>query len=110
MLTGTERIMRHTNQAVFYGDMRRVKRGYYQCDMLLMTTEPKKTKEWEITDWYFKMLEESIRREPANWLWSHNRWKRTREEFNLRYNKATGRVDLRSLDAIIADKHQTQTP
>lgn len=100
VLTGTERIMRHTNQAVFYGDMRRVKRGYYQCDMLLMTTEPKKTKEWKITDWYFKMLEESIRREPANWLWSHNRWKRTHEDFDRNWIEKEGKVVRREPNEI----------
>ena len=40
------------------------------------------------------MLEESIRHDPACYLWSHNRWKRTREEFNLRYDPDTGRVDI----------------
>ena len=92
VLTGSERIVRHTNQAVFYGDIRRVKRGYYQCDMRLMTTEPKKTVEWEITDWYFKMLEESIHQDPANWLWSHNRWKRTHEEFDRDWVEKDGKV------------------
>ena len=47
-----------------------------------------------MTDEYFRRLEASIRRDPACYLWSHNRWKRTREEFNLRYDEATGRVDI----------------
>jgi KDO2-lipid IV(A) lauroyltransferase len=42
------------------------------------------------------MLEESIRRDPVCYLWTHNRWKRTHEEFNLRYDEATGRVDITS--------------
>ena len=29
----------------------------------------------EVTDKYFKLLEQTIDRDPANWLWSHNRWK-----------------------------------
>ena len=68
--------------------------------MLLMTTEPKKTKEWEITDWYFKMLEESIRREPANWLWSHNRWKRTHKEFDRDWVEKDGKVVRREPNEI----------
>ncbi len=29
----------------------------------------------DLTDRYFKMLEQTIRRDPAIWLWTHNRWK-----------------------------------
>ena len=38
------------------------------------------------------MLEESIRQQPELWLWSHNRWKRTREEFNRRFQVVDGKV------------------
>ena len=31
------------------------------------------------------LLETSIKRNPEYWLWSHNRWKRTREQFNAEY-------------------------
>ena len=110
VLTGTEKVMKATHQVVFYCDVSRVKRGYYRCEMRLITDEPQQHPDYALTDLYFRELERTIRRDPCLYLWSHNRWKRTREEFNLRYNKATGRVDLRSLDAIIADKHQTQTP
>ena len=89
VLTGTERLARQTGQAAFYLDVRRLRRGYYEAEFKLITREPK-----QLTDIYFRMLEESIRRDPACYLWSHNRWKRTREEFNLRYDPDTGRVDI----------------
>lgn len=38
------------------------------------------------------MLEQTIRRQPELWLWSHNRWKRTREEFNERFEVVNGKV------------------
>ena len=41
------------------------------------------------------MLEETIRRQPELWLWSHNRWKRTREEFNERFQEIDGKVITR---------------
>ena len=50
--------------------------------------------DYQVTDAYFKLLEENIREAPQYWLWTHNRWKRTREEFNLRYDETTGRVDI----------------
>jgi len=104
VLTGTERLIKKVNQAVFYADVRRVRRGYYVCQMQKVTTEPRQYADYELTDIYFQRLEKSIQRDPSLYLWSHNRWKRTHEEFNLRYNPTTGKVDLRSLDEIMADK------
>ena len=94
VLTGTERLARQTGHAVFYMDVRRPRRGYYEAEIRLITREPKKLQEFELTDKYFDMLEETIRRAPEYWLWTHNRWKRTHEEFNLRYDEASGRVDI----------------
>ena len=92
VLTGTERIARKVNHAVFFLDVHRVRRGYYEAEFKLITREPQKMDEFEITDIYFKLLEESIRRAPEFWLWSHNRWKRTREEFNERFEVVNGKV------------------
>lgn len=92
VLTGTERIARKVNHAVFFLDVHRVRRGYYEAEFKLITREPQKMGEFEITDIYFKLLEESIRRAPEFWLWSHNRWKRTREEFNERFDVVNGKV------------------
>ena len=92
VLTGTDRIARKVGHAVFFLDVHRVRRGYYEAEFKLITREPQKMKEFEITDIYFKLLEESIRRAPEFWLWSHNRWKRTREEFNERFEVVNGKV------------------
>ena len=37
-----------------------------------------------ITRRFFGMLEETIRKEPPYYLWTHNRWKRTKEELMAR--------------------------
>ena len=92
VLTGTERIVRKVNHAVFFLDVRRIRRGYYEAEIKLITREPQKMGDYEITDIYFQLLEESIRRAPEFWLWSHNRWKRTREEFNERFDVINGKV------------------
>ena len=94
VLTGTEKLMRGTGQAVFYADIRRPRRGYYECTMIPIEMHPEQTQEWQLTDTYFRLLETSIRRQPACYLWTHNRWKRTREEYNLRYDPETGRVNM----------------
>ena len=92
VLTGTERIARKMDHAVFFLDVRRVRRGYYEAEIKLITREPQKKADYEITDIYYQMLEQSIRRAPEFWLWSHNRWKRTREEFNERFEVINGKV------------------
>jgi len=92
VLTGAERILRKLNHAVFYLDMRRVRRGYYEGELKLITREPNALPEFGVTDAYFRLLEESIRRAPAFWLWSHNRWKRTREKFNNEFEVVNGKV------------------
>ncbi len=81
VFTGAERIIRKMDNAVFYVDAERPARGQYVFTFRLITREPSKMGEHEITRRYFEMLEESIRRDPTIYLWSHNRWKRTREEY-----------------------------
>ena len=94
VLTGTERLAKQTGHAVLYLDVTRPKRGYYVAEFKLITREPKTMEDYAITDTYFRMLEESIHRAPEFWLWTHNRWKRSHEEFNLRYDQETGRIDI----------------
>lgn len=88
VFTGGERIMRKMNDAVFYVEMSRPKRGYYTATYKLITREPNSLPENEITKRFFKMLEETINKAPEYYLWSHNRWKRTKEEFDRRQAEA----------------------
>ncbi len=60
--------------------------------MRVLTRQPESKETWEITEMYFRELEKTICRDPQYWLWSHNRWKRTREEFNREYEVVDGRV------------------
>ena len=84
VFTGGERIMRMMDNAVFYVDMRRTKRGHYVANFIPITLHAKQTDEFFIVRQFFSMLEQSIRREPQFYLWTHNRWKRTREEYEMR--------------------------
>ena len=78
---GAERIAKQVDAALYYVDVERVKRGYYQVRFRLMTLHPKEFPDYELTDQYARLLEESIRRQPAYWLWTHKRWKRTKAEW-----------------------------
>lgn len=92
VFTGAERIMRKVNDAVFYVDMERPRRGKYICTFRLITAEAAKEQEFDITRRFYELLEENIRRQPALYLWTHNRWKRGREEFNRKYDLIDGKI------------------
>ena len=92
VFTGGERIMKKMDDAVFYIDVERPKRGQYVCTFKLVSPHASQEPEDEITRRFFLMLEETIRREPAYYLWTHNRWKRTHEEFNRRYAMVNGKA------------------
>ena len=79
-LNGAERIAKMMNVPVFYCELTKTRRGYCEAEFKLMTEAPKETVEGEITDMFAHELEQTIRREPAYWLWSHKRWKFTKKE------------------------------
>lgn len=78
VFTGGERIMRKVNNAVFYVDMQRPRRGKYICTFVHITDDPASLPADDITVRFFRMLEQTIQRQPHLYLWSHNRWKRQR--------------------------------
>lgn len=79
VFTGTEKIAQRTKSAVFFLRFSRVKRGKYVGEFVPMVDDASKSEGHEITDMYYKLLEESIKECPELWLWTHNRWKRTRQ-------------------------------
>ena len=79
--TGAERIMQKLDMDVYYLDVRRRRRGYYVAEYKRITTEPQRQEQFWLTEQYAKMLEHTIKRAPSYWLWSHRRWKRTKEEW-----------------------------
>lgn len=75
MLTGTEQLARKFDYPLIYVDVKRIKRGYYECDIVPLCDDPQKTSEFEITEKYARLLENTINRAPEYWLWTHKRWK-----------------------------------
>lgn len=98
VFTGAERIMRRMDNAVFYVSMTRPRRGYYTCRFRLLSEHPAEEEEFAVTRRFFEWLEDDIRREPRYYLWSHNRWKRTREEFDRLFTTINGKIVRRPED------------
>lgn len=74
-LTGTERIARKTKFAVAYLDVQKTKRGHYKGTFSLISPDASQEPEYAITEMYMRKLENTILRNPAYYLWTHNRWK-----------------------------------
>lgn len=84
VFTGVERIAKQTGFLVFYLDIQKIKRGYYTGTVKLISADPKNEPDFKITETYIREMEKSILRDPAYWLWTHKRWKWTREEVEQR--------------------------
>lgn len=72
---GPEKGAKNMNTAVIMADMYKIKRGFYRIDLTLLTTRPKETPDGYITKTLVNFIEESVRKRPHNYLWSHRRWK-----------------------------------
>ena len=78
--TGIERIAKKLDYAIVFVDMRRKGRGHYEVSFELVTDNPKETNDGEIMERYVRCVERFIEANPDNWLWSHRRWKHTRNQ------------------------------
>ncbi|MBO4371118.1 MAG: lysophospholipid acyltransferase family protein, partial [Paludibacteraceae bacterium] len=72
---GAQRISSKLDFGLVYFDIYKVKRGYYEVKVIPMAEHPAEFPEHALTERYFRLLENTIRRNPEYYLWSHNRWK-----------------------------------
>lgn len=76
VLFGAEMIANELDYAVVYYTNCKVKRGYYELTLQVITEEPRSLAWGELTEKHTQLLEKDILNQPENWLWSHKRWKR----------------------------------
>jgi Kdo2-lipid IVA lauroyltransferase/acyltransferase len=77
-LHGFEKYARKYNWPVMYVDIQKIKRGYYELELIVLTEDPASLPDGEITNLYVEHLKQTILADPAYWLWSHKRWKHKR--------------------------------
>lgn len=77
---GAEHFAKKYNIPVFYYEVQKVKRGYYEVTFSLITDNPLEEKHGDITQKYVNLLEQTIIKKPEYWLWSHKRWKHKKPE------------------------------
>lgn len=78
--TGGERIASSAGFAVVYMENKRVQRGRYNVKISLISEDASKEEKHAITKKYAQLLEENLKSQPDNWLWTHKRWKHKRED------------------------------
>ena len=77
---GLEKMARLLDYAVVFVNMNRVGRGRYSISFDLICEDPKTMEEGAIMEQYVRHVERFIEQNPDNWLWSHRRWKHTRQK------------------------------
>ena len=73
--TGAERLAREFNIPVVFSKINRIKRGFYEVEFMLISDNPKKIKDNEITDTFYNLLEKQIHEDPTQYFWIHKRFK-----------------------------------
>lgn len=73
--TGMEKIARGLSMSVVYLDIEKVKRGFYRGRFVTLSEDASMTENDSITEAYARLLEKTVLRSPALYLWSHNLWK-----------------------------------
>jgi len=72
---GSSQLAQLTQYPVMYYAMKKVKRGYYETNIIELAQPPYAKDSDVVMEHYVSELEKVIRENPSQWLWSHNRWK-----------------------------------
>jgi KDO2-lipid IV(A) lauroyltransferase len=74
---GPERLARYLDGPVLYVEMRRTQAGHYRVHMQVLAEPPYDDPELgaHLAEAYARRLEATIRAQPSDWLWIHNKWK-----------------------------------
>jgi len=72
---GSYQIALLTQYPVVYASIKKTKRGYYEATLIRLAEPPYDKNDNRVLESYIRMVEQAIRERPAEWLWSHNRWK-----------------------------------
>ena len=72
---GYDKLATRMDLAFVYCEMKKVKRGHYQVNYHRILPDNEKFVEHEVVKKFHKLLENTLRKRPDNYLWSHRKWK-----------------------------------
>ena len=76
---GGEEIGKHIGAHYVYLDIEKPSRGHYVLTFKEIIPHNDIKDEYPVTAEFYRMFEQTIKRDPAYWLWSHDRWKFKRQ-------------------------------
>lgn len=79
-----EKSAQRSKVPVGFASFKKIKRGYYTFETTIVTYNAADTGKGELTKKYRDFLQQRIREQPDNYLWSHKRWK---NEYKSEYEK-----------------------
>jgi len=83
IMFGTEKYAVEFGLGVVFVKINKIKRGYYQAELVLITDNAANTKYGFVSKKHTQLLEEQIIENPSNWLWTHKRWKLKKQEHEV---------------------------
>lgn len=72
---GAELLSKKFDMNVVFLNVSKVKRGFYEADLEILTTNIKEVPDFEIMDVFLQKVEQQILEAPEYYLWTHKRWK-----------------------------------
>jgi Kdo2-lipid IVA lauroyltransferase/acyltransferase len=73
--TGAEMLSKKYDMNVIFLKTKKVKRGYYEGTVEILSENAKEVLNYGITDQFLKLVEQQILEAPEYYLWTHKRWK-----------------------------------
>ncbi len=80
---GPEKHARKNDYALVFVEVMRTRRGYYEVTLSELSDNPLSLEPEKLTQIYANSMEKMILKKPECWLWSHRRWKATKDEIAL---------------------------
>jgi len=72
---GYDKLATRMDLVFIYSEMKKVKRGHYQINYYRMEPDGEKFVTNEVVKKFHQLLENTIKKRPDNYLWSHRKWK-----------------------------------
>lgn len=72
---GFDKLARRRNLGIVYLNITKPKRGQFVYEVIEITPDAENFVENEVVHKFFNLLEENIRQDPSNYMWTHKRWK-----------------------------------
>jgi KDO2-lipid IV(A) lauroyltransferase len=72
---GYDKLATRMDLVFVYCEMKKVKRGFYQVNYHRIYPDGEKFTQFEVVKKFHRLLENTIRKRPENYLWSHRKWK-----------------------------------